>query len=44
MNSRHTTMVIGPTGSSKTTIIEGLKKAKESNGIKTNIYMLNPKA
>jgi dynein heavy chain len=32
MNTRHTTMVVGPTGAGKTTIIEGLKKARESNG------------
>lgn len=45
MNTRHTTMVVGPTGAGKTTIIEGLKSAREADGdFKVNIFMLNPKA
>lgn len=44
MNTRHTTMVVGPTGAGKTTVIEGLKRARESNGNKVNIYILDPKA
>lgn len=39
MLTRHTTMVVGPTGSGKSTIIEILKKVES-----VTIYCMNPKA
>jgi len=39
MLTRHTTMVVGPTGSGKSTIIEILKKVDS-----VTIYCMNPKA
>jgi len=41
MITRHTTMVVGPTCSGKTTIIEALRRASFT---KTEIFVLNPKA
>ena len=39
MITRHTTMVVGPTGSGKSTVIEVLKRVEN-----TFIYYINPKA
>lgn len=39
MGTRHTTMVVGPTGSGKTAVIEILKKVEGST-----IYFINPKS
>ena len=45
MMTRHTTMMVGPTGVGKTTVIEGLQRSLEIQDLTTvNIYMLNPKA
>ena len=41
MQTRHATMVVGPTGSGKTTIIEQLKEALPN---KVKIFTINPKA
>ena len=44
METRHTTMVVGPTGSGKTVIIKALAKALEENTeVKTKIDTINPK-
>lgn len=39
MLTRHTTMVVGPTGSGKSTVIDILKKVENAQ-----IYFINPKA
>lgn len=39
MGTRHTTMVVGPTGSGKSAVIEILKKVEGST-----IYCINPKS
>lgn len=39
MLTRHTTMVVGPTGSGKSTVIDILKKVENAT-----IYFINPKA
>ena len=39
MLTRHTTMVVGPTGSGKSTVIEILKKVES-----VTIFCMNPKA
>lgn len=44
MGTRHTTMVVGPTGSGKSVIINTLASAlKEESGIPTKIDTINPK-
>ncbi len=45
MLTRHTTMVVGPTGAGKSVVINTLKEAlKAHTGIPTKIEILNPKA
>lgn len=45
MGTRHTTMVVGPTGSGKSVIINTLANAlKEDTEIPTVMYVINPKA
>ncbi|XP_070520949.1 dynein axonemal heavy chain 10 [Cardiocondyla obscurior] len=44
MMTRHSTMIIGPTGGGKTVIIETLCKAQTHLGIPTKLHILNPKA
>lgn len=45
METRHTTMVVGPTGAGKTTIINLLKEARTIENVRNVvIYMMNPKA
>ncbi len=39
MITRHTTMVVGPTGAGKSTVIQGLKHV-----LNTTIYYINPKS
>ena len=44
MGTRHTTMVVGPTGSGKSVIINTLAAAlKEETGIPTRFDTINPK-
>ena len=45
MATRHTTMVVGPTGAGKTTVIDHLKRAQTVPGnTSVFIYTINPKA
>lgn len=44
MKTRHTTMVIGPTGGGKSVIINTLKDAQTIMGFPTKIYTINAKA
>ncbi|XP_028981786.1 dynein heavy chain 10, axonemal [Diachasma alloeum] len=44
MMTRHSTMVVGPTGGGKTVVIETLCKAQTLLGKPTKLYVLNPKA
>nr|XP_023024309.1 dynein heavy chain 10, axonemal [Leptinotarsa decemlineata] len=44
MMTRHSTMLVGPTGGGKTVVIQTLAKAQTSMGLNTKIYTLNPKA
>ncbi|KAI9144584.1 dynein heavy chain and region D6 of dynein motor-domain-containing protein [Paraphysoderma sedebokerense] len=44
MLTRHTTMVVGPTGGGKSVVIEILAKAQTKLGLNTKLYTLNPKA
>ncbi|XP_050455387.1 dynein axonemal heavy chain 10 [Cataglyphis hispanica] len=44
MMTRHSTMLIGPTGGGKTVVIETLCKAQTHLGKPTKLYILNPKA
>lgn len=43
MMTRHSTMIVGPTGGGKTVVIEALVKAQNAMGLPTKLYILNPK-
>ncbi|XP_039327853.2 dynein axonemal heavy chain 10 isoform X2 [Saimiri boliviensis] len=44
MLTRHTTMVVGPTGGGKSVVINTLCQAQSKLGLMTKLYILNPKA
>ncbi|VFV23646.1 dynein heavy chain axonemal [Lynx pardinus] len=44
MLTRHTTMVVGPTGGGKSVVINTLCQAQTKLGLMTKLYILNPKA
>uniref|UniRef100_A0A8C2U8V4 Dynein axonemal heavy chain 10 n=1 Tax=Coturnix japonica TaxID=93934 RepID=A0A8C2U8V4_COTJA len=44
MLTRHTTMVVGPTGGGKSVVINSLCQAQNKLGLLTKLYTLNPKA
>lgn len=44
MLTRHTTMVVGPTGGGKTVIIETLARAQTNLGYPTSLLIINSKA
>ncbi|KAJ3039942.1 Dynein heavy chain 10, axonemal [Rhizophlyctis rosea] len=44
MLTRHTSMVVGPSGGGKSVVIDTLAKAQTKLGIHTKLYTLNPKA
>ncbi|XP_072658407.1 dynein axonemal heavy chain 10 isoform X2 [Canis lupus baileyi] len=44
MLTRHTTMVVGPTGGGKSVVINALCQAQTKLGLMTKLYILNPKA
>uniref|UniRef100_A0A3B4ZZW8 Dynein heavy chain hydrolytic ATP-binding dynein motor region domain-containing protein n=1 Tax=Stegastes partitus TaxID=144197 RepID=A0A3B4ZZW8_9TELE len=44
MMTRHTTMVVGPTGGGKSVVISTLCQAQTKLGLQTKLYPLNPKA
>jgi dynein heavy chain len=44
MLTRHTTMVVGPSGGGKSVVIDTLAKSQTKLGVPTRIYTLNPKA
>ncbi|XP_055003053.1 dynein axonemal heavy chain 10 [Sorex araneus] len=44
MLTRHTTMVVGPTGGGKSVVISTLCQAQTRMGLTTKLYILNPKA
>uniref|UniRef100_A0A8C6Y8I9 Dynein axonemal heavy chain 10 n=1 Tax=Naja naja TaxID=35670 RepID=A0A8C6Y8I9_NAJNA len=44
MLTRHTTMVVGPTGGGKSVVINALCHAQTKLGLLTKLYILNPKA
>jgi dynein heavy chain, axonemal len=43
MMTRHSTMIVGPTGGGKTVVINTLVSAQTSLGLPTTLYTLNPK-
>jgi dynein heavy chain len=43
MMTRHSTMVVGPTGGGKTVVINTLIGAQTSLGLPTTVHILNPK-
>lgn len=43
MMTRHSTMVVGPTGGGKTVVIQTLVKAQTLLGTPTKLFPLNPK-
>ncbi|XP_014674920.1 PREDICTED: dynein heavy chain 10, axonemal-like [Priapulus caudatus] len=44
MLTRHTTMVVGPTGGGKSVVINALSQAQTRLGLHTKLFVLNPKA
>jgi dynein heavy chain len=44
MMTRHSTMIVGPTGGGKTVVINTLAQSQTKLGLATKIYTLNPKA
>jgi dynein heavy chain len=44
MLTRHTTMLVGPTGGGKSVVIEALAKAQSKLGMSTKLFVLNAKA
>ncbi|KAK7195889.1 dynein heavy chain [Novymonas esmeraldas] len=44
MQTRHTSMVVGPTGGGKSTVIDTLCKAQTELGLVTKSFVINPKA
>lgn len=44
MMTRHSTMIVGPTGGGKTVVINTLCQAQTKLGLNTKLYTLNPKA
>eukprot|EP01028_Stygiella_incarcerata_P003072 TRINITY_DN1583_c0_g3_i1.p1 TRINITY_DN1583_c0_g3~~TRINITY_DN1583_c0_g3_i1.p1 ORF type:complete len:4602 (-),score=1271.77 TRINITY_DN1583_c0_g3_i1:125-13930(-) len=44
MLTRHTTMIVGPTGGGKSVVLKSLAKAQTSLGMPTKLYVINPKA
>ncbi|XP_048641449.1 dynein axonemal heavy chain 10 isoform X3 [Marmota marmota marmota] len=44
MLTRHTTMIVGPTGGGKSVVINALCQAQTKLGLVTKLYILNPKA
>lgn len=43
MMTRHSTMVVGPTGGGKSVVIQTLVKAQTHLGLPTKMFTLNPK-
>ncbi len=44
MMTRHSTMIVGPTGGGKTTVINTLVQAQTKLGLPTKLFTINPKA
>lgn len=44
MMTRHSTMIVGPTGGGKSVVINTLAQAQTKLGLNTKLYTLNPKA
>ena len=42
--TRHTTMIVGPTGGGKTVCLTALAKAQTSLGLHTKMFIINPKS